>query len=213
MWLQVIRRESTRPLTRLVSTTASKVLLPSNPHAILLRKVFRISRYYGRRTDDPIFRTFNWIVRNPEGMIPKPMLTRSGLGVHDYLFWKPALLARDWDVFAEQLAQRDVCLPDADIIAHQVEQPDDRPQPPTWVVLYTLCYNVRSESDAWKALALVYGHLPIAPPHLRPALLMLAACWLTSPDLLAPLQRVVDAFLTGAHGVPLAAFHFQLVRS
>ena len=144
-------------------------------------------------------------------MIPKPMLTRSGLGVHDYLFWKPALLARDWDVFAEQLAQRDVCLPDADIIAHQVEQPDDRPQPPTWVVLYTLCYNVRSESDAWKALALVYGHLPIAPPHLRPALLMLAACWLTSHDLLVPLQRVVDAFLTGAHGVPLEAFHFQLL--
>lgn len=142
-------------------------------------------------------------------MIPKPMLTRSGLGLHDYLFWKPALLARDWDVFAEQLAQRGVCLPAADTT--EGDQAGERQQPPTWVVLYTLCYNVRSESDAWKALALALSHLPAAPPHLRPALLMLAACWLTEHDLLVPVQRVVNAFLNGDHGVALEPFHYQLL--
>ncbi|EPS98856.1 hypothetical protein FOMPIDRAFT_78082, partial [Fomitopsis schrenkii] len=207
MWLQVNRREPTRPLTRLISTAVSNAPLPTNPHVHLLRRVFRISCYYGRRTNDPIFKTFNWIVRNPTATVPTPMLKRSGLRMREYLSWKPVILAQDWDDIVEHFAQKGVSLPEAD--APQDQDASERQQPPTWVVLYTLCYKVRSESDAWKALALAYSQLSVAPPHLRPALLILTACWLAEHDLLVPLQRVVDAFFRGDHGVTLEDFHYQ----
>ncbi|KAI0718476.1 hypothetical protein C8Q72DRAFT_891177 [Fomitopsis betulina] len=152
---------------------------------------------------------FNWIVRNPTALIPKPMLTRSGLQPRDYLSWKSVIMAQDWDVLVEHLAQKDVSSPE--VHATQDQDASGRQQPPTWVVLYALCYKVKSESDAWKALALVYSHLPVASPHLRPALLMLAACWLAEHDLLVPLQRVVNAFSHGDHGVELQDFHYQLL--
>ncbi|KAH9921124.1 uncharacterized protein B0H18DRAFT_1021975, partial [Fomitopsis serialis] len=162
---------------------------PSPPqpstHALLVRKVYRISS----------------IVRNPKAMVPSPMLSRSGID--------PAILARDWDAFSRHLAKRGITIPEVDVLRRQ--DTSGRPQPPTWVVLYALCYKVERQSDAWKALVLAFFHLPVVPVHLRPAVLILMSCWLAEHDLLVPLQRLVDSFLEREYETELQDFHFQLL--
>ncbi|KZT68086.1 hypothetical protein DAEQUDRAFT_712523 [Daedalea quercina L-15889] len=210
MWLQVLRRTPTGPLTRFVSTTARpESRRPPSTHALLLRRVFRISRYYGRKTNDPIFKTFNYFIRSPQGMVPKHMLGRCGITVHEFVFWKPVIRASNWDELTDHLAKRGVIIPAPD--SPQVQDTSDHSQPPTWVILYTLCYKVKRESDVSQALALTYHHLPGVSPHLRPALLILCACWLAEHDLLIPLQRVVDALLDGQYGIEVQDFHIQLL--
>ncbi|TFY62264.1 hypothetical protein EVJ58_g3981 [Rhodofomes roseus] len=210
MWLLVFRRKPAKPLTRLVSTTAPSKSPPQpSTHAVLLRKVYRISRYYGRKTNDPIFKLFNYIVRSPERTVPPPMLKRSGITVQEYMLWKPVILAQDLDEVILFLTNNGITIAELDVLRGQ--DTSARPQPPTWVVLYTLCYKVKFESDAWKALVLAYFHLPVVPTHLQPALLILAACWLAEHDLLVPLQGVVDMLLHGPHGTSLQDFHFQLL--
>ncbi|KAG6872347.1 hypothetical protein C0995_010514 [Termitomyces sp. Mi166 len=68
---------------------------------------------------------------------------------------------------------------------------------PLWLALYLLAYGVRAHDDAYPAgLDLAYAHLPSAPKHLHGPLLIFAVSSLSRFNLLLPIRRVIDTFLT-----------------
>ena len=71
---------------------------------------------------------------------------------------------------------------------------------PTWVILYLVGFKVRTPSHATGALLdLVYGNLECQPEGTRGSLLILTAFNLARFNLLLPLRRVIDTFLTTSH--------------
>ena len=72
--------------------------------------------------------------------------------------------------------------------------------PPTWL-LVTLCFKVRSQSDAEKASHFIITNLPYIPPDLRPPVLILVVHLLSAYRVFPSLERVVKLFI----GLPI--FH------
>ena len=68
---------------------------------------------------------------------------------------------------------------------------------PSWVVLYLVVYKARTPAHAsGPLLDLVYYHIPRAPAEIQGPLLILTAYRLARFNLLVPLRRVVNTFLT-----------------
>lgn len=86
----------------------------------------------------------------------------------------------------------------------------ERPQPPTWLVLYLMCYHARLPEDAHGVLALAYYHFPAAPPHLRPLLMALAAGWLARYRQFVHLDRLVKGFLDWSLRAQVQDFDFAV---
>jgi pentatricopeptide repeat protein len=68
---------------------------------------------------------------------------------------------------------------------------------PPWVLLYLVGYKVRTSRHAVGPLMdLVYAHLDVTPTNVKAALLILTAFNLARFNLLVPMRRVVNSFLT-----------------
>lgn len=81
---------------------------------------------------------------------------------------------------------------------------------PLWLALYLLAYGVRAHDDAYPAgLDLAYAHLSSAPKHFHGPLLIFAVSSLTRFNLLLPVRRVVDTFLT-TELAPHSELYFNL---
>ncbi|KAG5350136.1 hypothetical protein C0989_012523 [Termitomyces sp. Mn162] len=82
--------------------------------------------------------------------------------------------------------------------------------PPLWLALYLLAYGVRAHNDAYPAgLDLAYAHLTSAPQHLHGPLLIFAVSSLSRFNLLLPIRRVINTFLT-TELAPHSELYFNL---
>ncbi|KAG6808160.1 hypothetical protein H0H92_005183, partial [Tricholoma furcatifolium] len=68
---------------------------------------------------------------------------------------------------------------------------------PVWLALYLLAYRIRSQDDAYPAAVdLTYAHLASAPNRMHGPLLIFLLASLARFNLLLPIRRVIDTFLT-----------------
>ncbi|KAG6866322.1 hypothetical protein C0991_005789 [Blastosporella zonata] len=81
---------------------------------------------------------------------------------------------------------------------------------PLWLTLYLLAFRIRTPEDAYPAgLDLAYAQLPFAPKHFHGPLLIMALAGLSRFNLLLPIRRVVESFLT-ADLSPHSELYFNL---
>lgn len=110
--------------------------------------------------------------------------------------WKPMIAAPNFDIALDLLRQRGIELEWPLTAAHFEEAFEcQRPQPPTWIVMYLLCCKVDNPLDAKRVSLLVLYHLPHVSPQWRAALLLVCSCVLAVNDLIVPLKRVIEAVL------------------
>ncbi|KZT03306.1 uncharacterized protein LAESUDRAFT_373254 [Laetiporus sulphureus 93-53] len=210
MWVNGFVRAPTKSPFRAFSVVAEKTksLQPYTPattsrHAGLMTRLYRVSRYYGRKCDDPLFDSLNWLARFPAGFLPVYTLNRSGIHVNQMKRWRPLVMAANWNASMEFIADKDIVIPALDLTRHpSVPTPSSSKTLPTWLVFHLLCSQVATEEDALQALALAYHHFPSTPIHMQPMLFIITACWLAEHSLFVPLRRVVAAFLDFYEHVP-----------
>jgi len=115
--------------------------------------------------------------------------------------WKPVIGASDFDIALDLLRERGVELEWPLSAAHPERVQDvQRPQPPTWLILYLLC-KIDNPSDAKRASLLVLYHLPHASQEWRAALLLVCTFVLAGHDLTVPLKHVIEAMLDLQEGL------------
>ncbi|OBZ74950.1 hypothetical protein A0H81_05432 [Grifola frondosa] len=138
------------------------------------------------------------------------LLLFAGVPLQEYEGWKRAVTTPNLDEALQHLQRMGVEFPGLRI------EPDISgdisagfSQPPTWLVLYLLCYRPSIRTDAQKLSMLASYHLSIAPPPLRPLLVILSAVQLARYNMTAPLTRLVDILL--ALPGELRAFHIDLL--
>ncbi|PCH43081.1 hypothetical protein WOLCODRAFT_25712 [Wolfiporia cocos MD-104 SS10] len=195
MWWKTFRRSSTKTGARFISSPST----PPTPtplttaNAQLPWKITRITRYYGRKCGDPVFKLINLLVNDRFLKVPEPILRRSNLPMGELIRFKPIVWSTSWTSAMPRYVLCGVEAPDAsgDPGAYTVPLP-------TWLVLFVLSSKVKKPDEALQALALAHQHLPHTPQHLRPALLSIAACRLAEHSLLVPLIRTVSHF-TGSY--------------
>ncbi|KAH9943760.1 hypothetical protein B0H21DRAFT_695230 [Amylocystis lapponica] len=123
--------------------------------------------------------------------------------------WKPAILAPDIDGALQYIEEQGLAIPRTDSPYHSDANSAETRQPPTWLVLFLICYRVTAPANAESALRLAYHHLHAAPPHLQPFLLIFAAGWLAQHGLLVLLRRAITTFLDHPGGS--RNFHFNVL--
>ncbi|CCM05902.1 uncharacterized protein FIBRA_08140 [Fibroporia radiculosa] len=206
---RILRRHSTTTSSRPLASIAAPHGLGSGDHALLLRRVFRISQRYGRKSNDSIFNLLNALARNPLSAVPEHYMHRSRVTAAELVQWRPVLIAPTIGVAMKRMENLGVIIPSLDILAGPKRTPVvSLLQPPSWLVLYLLCYKVVRPDETKAALSLAYYHFPAAPPHLQAALLIFSAGWFAEHDLTALLLRVVMTFLDVSSGIE-KAYQFQ----
>ncbi|KAI0946221.1 hypothetical protein AcV7_010256 [Taiwanofungus camphoratus] len=195
MWRwKALPLKSTRVHVRLSSLDAAQKSTDTHEHALHYEKISRLTKYYGVRCGDPVFLFIRKLSRTP--MVHESSLRRLGMTVYDYGLWRQATHAPNLDSAIRLMEKRASKLvrPDA-LQESKVDSVAQPGHPPTWLVLFMICYKVRSAADAQRACSLALHHLPAAPSHLQPPLLMFTAFWLAVHNLLVPLQQLVKKFL------------------
>lgn len=164
---------------------------------ILARKLVDILR---KKTREPIWRVLA-ILRAPNQRFKlSAALHKLGVSTYQYNRWKPILYEPDISAAMDSLR-----------MDHFATQKETNNSLPSWVLLYLACYKVRTPHHAMGPLMdLVYNHLDVAPVTVNAALLTFTAFNLARFNLLVPMRRVVDSFLTIPFSHPsLHSLHFN----
>ncbi|KAF8174903.1 hypothetical protein BJ912DRAFT_1024585 [Pholiota molesta] len=135
-----------------------------------------------RENQSPIWSLLDTL-KSPAGRLHiEAALIESQVSVDEFTTWAPAIIHN---------------MPPSDEKADVAEQSPPTKPIPSWVVLYLVIYKVRTTSHAEGPLVdLVYHHLDVASPEVQGPLLVLTAYHLARHNLLIPLRRVVETFLT-----------------
>lgn len=205
MWRNVGRFSWTRAHINAVDDRAHLA------NSVLLHRVYSLTKLCCKKHNEPIYgivQKFN-LIRSLA--IHDRVLRKVGLSTRDVSLWRPVTHTISWRRAARRLEQRGIILPVPDLTKFPGETPvAERPQPPTWLVLYLMCYHARLPEDAHGVLALAYYHFPAAPPHLRPLLMALAAGWLARYRQFVHLDRLVKGFLDWSLRAQVQDFDFAV---
>lgn len=125
-------------------------------------------------------------------------LHENGLSMNNYNEWRHILAENDITKAVSLIEQRGYKVKPADVNTEDCNQNIARlPDLPSWVVLYLVGYKVRTPAHASGPLMdLVYSHLDGAPVQVQGPLLILTTVHLARFNLLLPLRRIVESFLS-----------------
>ena len=142
--------------------------------------ISRVISYHARR--DPLL--LRSVIPSSTGL-PPPDIAQS-----DYLSWKPITDAPSLRDSLHDLADKGVVLPDykRNLVHHSF-------QPPTWLVVFILCYKVTTPHDALIATRLVRYHFFACALYTRPLLLSLTAAHLVEHQFIQELKDILFLFL------------------
>ncbi|RDB23882.1 hypothetical protein Hypma_009312 [Hypsizygus marmoreus] len=161
-----------------------------------------------KETHEPIWRLLK-ALHTPYRSVDLPAaLFRHGVSIDEYNMWKPILLESNIFSAVETLKSQ-ACIVHPSQISPEGTT-TDHPLP-SWVVLYLVTYKVRTHQNAAvSCLDLTYSHLPTAPVPVQGPLLILTLLGLARFNLLVPMRRVVDTFLTTNLNHPALYFNLLL---
>lgn len=192
-----------------------------------LRAELLFIRDLSKGTNEPIWALMARL-RQPNSNKPKLLahaLHENGVMLREFEMYRQAVQATDIDQAIAAI--REVVPPapttnmninatHADYFDDELDLHDHDPNAlrhrrlPPWLVVYLASHKARTPAQAERALLdLVFTQIPHVPAQTQPSLLVLTALPLAKYALLAPLRRVLDAFLT----IPVAhpALHFNLL--
>ena len=160
-----------------------------------------------KETRDPVWRLVESL-HTPQRVVLSEALASNDVSVDDFAHWKPVLRQSNIAAAVSFLQSRGFVTREAD--AEQEDRIPHKLHPPSWLVLFLAGYKVRTPVHAHGVLVdLVYTHLDRAPSQIQGPLLVFTVLNLARFNLLLPMRRVIETFLT----IPLSnpALHFNLL--
>ncbi|KAJ7222376.1 hypothetical protein GGX14DRAFT_663496 [Mycena pura] len=169
----------------LVRTTTGRRLYSSRD-----TKMIAYLRDLSCLTRDPLWRLVT-ALHSPQHISLAEALDAHNVAHDDFVRWRPSLYASDIDK------------------AIEIKQVPSLSAFPSWLSIYLAGFKVRTPEHASGSLMdLTFAHIDVASPAIQGPLLVITMMHLARFDLLRPMQRVVDAFVS----VPLTQFqsmHFN----
>ncbi|KAJ7607377.1 hypothetical protein FB45DRAFT_948181 [Roridomyces roridus] len=136
-------------------------------------KVTAYLRELSAHTRDPLW-ALVIALHSPRGTSLTEALTASRVPLDEFARWRPCVYASDID-----------------------EATKNAESHPSWLVLYLAGFKVQSPANASGTLMdMSFAHMATAPPSVQGPLLVLVMMHLARFDLVPPMKRVIDAFLS-----------------
>jgi hypothetical protein len=160
-------------------------------------------------TRDPVWGLINAATR-AQGFERSSALANYNLSNNDFNKWRPLLY--ETDIASAVAALRTHGFTTTPPAEPEPETPPPSPlHLPSWVVLYLTAFKVHTSQQALgPQLDLTYAHLEFAPRELQGPLLIFTILNLARFNLLIPLRRVVNTFLTIPLSNPRLEFNLIL---
>ena len=176
-------------------------------------------RDFAKGTGDPLWILLDTLRRPWEIKPLKEAILENGMSEDEFERWRGAVEAVDIDQALSKIEETRFLIAqpnlsestDMQAIPHRnaVHSLLDKRRVPDWLVMYMVCHQVQTPSQAnGTLLTLVFDQLPMMPSHLQPSLLVLTALSLAKYSLLLPIKRVQDVFLSIVVDQP--TLHFNL---
>ncbi|GLB44197.1 hypothetical protein LshimejAT787_1601270 [Lyophyllum shimeji] len=147
-----------------------------------------------RETKEPIWRVVT-ALNTPRSLDLPAALARHGVSVEQLRQWRPIAYESNISSAVDLMQRKGLAVA----------------RMPSWLVVYLVAFKVRTLENATPtALDLAYTHLPSAPSSVQGPLLILTLLSLARFNLLLPMRRVVDSFLTTNLHHPALCFNLLL---
>ncbi|TFY73925.1 hypothetical protein EWM64_g10086, partial [Hericium alpestre] len=204
--LRVGRPKPSVPPARHIATTAAPSRLSRAAHKTL-RSTVDVLR---ARSKSPVWPVVTDLRPNVSPVKRIALLRQCEIPLAEYRQWEPVIKADTLDLATLHFDVKAI-MPDEedDVIYSSSSLPlSSTAHPPTWLILHTMYWKVKSPAQAHMAHFMAISHLPYARPEMRPPLLILAAAILAAHKVWQPMERIIAIF----NGLPIydESWHFNL---
>ncbi|KAG5641926.1 hypothetical protein DXG03_003952 [Asterophora parasitica] len=163
-----------------------------------------------RETREPIWRLIT-ALSTPHSPDLPAALSRHGVSVEQYRHWRPLLVESN-------LPSTVSIMQEHGLIVHPSQTQETRSRGrnaqrhlPSWLVLYLLAFKIRTQDAAFPvAPDLAFSHLPVAPRAVQGPLFIFTLLGLARFNLLVPMHRIIDEFLSTPLDHPQLYFNLLL---